>query len=151
VPVFDITVDGQTYHVEIPDLDATPLQVIVDGQSFEVEIVGSEIGAAPDQPAPSAWTLVPVAAPRPDQVRAAPLPAPATPVGGSKVIAPMPGTILSVEVRLGQPVEPGQVLCVLEAMKMKNPIRATQPGTVAEICVEAGKTVAHGELLVRLT
>ena len=42
------------------------------------------------------------------------------------------------------------MVCVLEAMKMKNPIRATHAGTVAEICVAAGKTVAYGEVLVRL-
>ena len=61
----------------------------------------------------------------------------------------MPGTILSVEVKEGEQVEVGQVLCVLEAMKMKNPIRATHPGTVAEICVAAGMTVPYDAVLIR--
>ena len=61
----------------------------------------------------------------------------------------MPGTILSVDVKEGQPVEVGQVVCILEAMKMKNPIRATHTGTVAEICVTAGMTVPYGAVLIR--
>jgi biotin carboxyl carrier protein len=62
----------------------------------------------------------------------------------------MPGTILSVEATVGQRVESGQVLCVLEAMKMKNPIRAVQASIVAEILVQPGQTVSHGAALVRL-
>jgi biotin carboxyl carrier protein len=61
----------------------------------------------------------------------------------------MPGTILSVEVKEGQQVEVGQVLCVLEAMKMKNPLRATRAGTITEICIAAGMTVPYGEVLIR--
>ncbi len=70
---------------------------------------------------------------------------------GGDIVAPMPGTILSVAVTVGQQIEAGHVVCVLEAMKMKNPIRATHSGAVSEIVVQAGQTVAHGELLVRLT
>jgi biotin carboxyl carrier protein len=70
--------------------------------------------------------------------------------GSYEIVAPMPGVLLSVNVVPGQAVEAGDVLCVLEAMKMKNPIRATQPGIVAEIGVTAGQTVAFGALLVRL-
>ncbi len=62
----------------------------------------------------------------------------------------MPGTILSVDVKVGQAVEPGQVVCVLEAMKMKNPIRAASTGTVTEIAVQPGQSVAYGDLLVNL-
>jgi glutaconyl-CoA decarboxylase len=75
---------------------------------------------------------------------------PAAAVEGNEIIAPLPGTILSIQVNVGQKVEAGQVLCVLEAMKMKNPIRATDAGTVAEVAIEAGQTVAYGDLLVRL-
>jgi len=63
----------------------------------------------------------------------------------------MPGTILSVAVAAGQAVEVGEVVCVLEAMKMKNPIRATQTGIVAEVMAQPGRTVAYGDLLVRLS
>ncbi len=70
--------------------------------------------------------------------------------GGDTHTAPMPGTILTVDVTIGQAVESGQVVCVLEAMKMKNPIRAHAAGTVTEIAVQAGQTVAYGDLLIRL-
>jgi biotin carboxyl carrier protein len=70
--------------------------------------------------------------------------------GGHDVVSPMPGTILSVDVKPGAFVEVGQVVCVLEAMKMKNPIRASFAGTVAEVNVNAGQNVAYGDVLVRL-
>ena len=63
----------------------------------------------------------------------------------------MPGTILTIQVTPGQPVNAGDVLCILEAMKMKNPIRASHAGTVTEIAVETGQTVAYGDLLVKIT
>ena len=53
MPAFDVTIQGKTYHVEIPDPGASPLQVVVDGQSFEVGIVGTEIEAAPAKLAPA--------------------------------------------------------------------------------------------------
>ncbi len=62
----------------------------------------------------------------------------------------MPGTILTVDVKVGQTVESGQAVCVLEAMKMKNPIRANQGGVVAEVAAQSGQSVAYGDLLVRL-
>jgi len=62
----------------------------------------------------------------------------------------MPGTLLSIDVKVGDAIESGQVVCVLEAMKMKNPIRANFAGTVSEIVASAGNTVAYGEVLVRL-
>jgi biotin carboxyl carrier protein len=62
----------------------------------------------------------------------------------------MPGTILSVDVRAGDAIEAGQVVCILEAMKMKNPIRASFAGTVSEVAVTAGQAVAHGHVLVRV-
>jgi pyruvate carboxylase subunit B len=78
---------------------------------------------------------------------------PAVPAGadsGSDIVAPMPGTILAMDVQVGQAVEAGQQVCILEAMKMKNPIRATHAGVVAEVAVQAGQTVAYGARLVRL-
>ena len=58
----------------------------------------------------------------------------------------MPGTILSVEVKVGDEIDAGQVVCVLEAMKMKNPIRASFDGTVTDIAVTAGQTVAYNDV-----
>ena len=68
--------------------------------------------------------------------------------GGLVVTAPMPGKIVRVEVRVGQAVEPGDGLVVIEAMKMENEFRATTAGTVREVRVEVGQTVNAGDVLV---
>jgi biotin carboxyl carrier protein len=151
VPIFDVTVQGKSYRVEIPDPAASPLQVIVDGESCAVQIAGAGPVARPLSLAPA-----PQPAPQPNILPAPPqvtVSRPNVPVGAETadhVVAPMPGTILAVQVQVGQQIEAGQVVCILEAMKMKNPIRATHPGRVAEIAVQPGQTVAYGQLLVRL-
>jgi len=151
VPTFDVTIQGKTYHVEIPDPGASPLQVIVDGEPFVVGIVGTESGLRPP-----AVPVAPQPAPQPTVLPAMPRVAVTRPVvpagakGDGEIRAPMPGTILSVDVQIGQAVEAGQVVCILEAMKMKNPIRATHAGVVADIAVQPGQAVAYGALLVRL-
>jgi len=82
----------------------------------------------------------------------------ATPAGsapvqdaGHDLAAPMAGTVVSIEVTPGQQVGAGEVLCVLEAMKMKNPLRSPAAGTVTEIVAQAGQSVAYGDVLVRLS
>lgn len=151
MPILDVTMRGKTYRVEIPDPGATPLQVIVDGEPFEVEISAAETAAAarpapPPPPAPVAPSLPPLA---PGPTSAPPAPTGGH-SGGNDVIAPLPGTILSIEVRVGDLVEAGQIVCVLEAMKMKNPIRATRPGRVVQVYAQLGQTVPHGAMLVQL-
>lgn len=68
--------------------------------------------------------------------------------GGYVLTAPMPGKIVRVEVAVGQPVEPGDGLVVIEAMKMENELRATTAGTVQEVRVQAGQTVNAGDVLI---
>jgi glutaconyl-CoA decarboxylase len=155
VPTFDVTIQGKRYHVEVPDPGASPLQVVVDGQAFDVEISGTGLNVRPSQlaeappPAPEPPALPPM--PKVDVARpASPLVTGGAANGGHDVIAPMPGTILSVDVRVGQVIEAGQVVCILEAMKMKNPIRASFGGTVSEVSVTAGQAVAYGHVLVRV-
>ena len=106
-------------------------RVNVNGTVYEVEL--EEItGAAPAAAAP-------VAAPA-----AAPVAAPA---GGEKVCAPMPGTILSVNVSNGSAVKKGDVLMILEAMKMENEIMAPCDGTVTSVAAAKGAAVESGTLL----
>jgi biotin carboxyl carrier protein len=145
MPIFDVTVGNKIYHVEVPDPGGIPLEVIVDGQAFKVEVAGTEAWAGPQ--ATPAGVRPSLSPPR----RA---PQPQTPslacTDGEEITAPMPGTILSVEVQPGQQVESGQIVCVLEAMKMKNPIRACRGGSVVHTAVQAGQNVAYGDLLVKL-
>jgi biotin carboxyl carrier protein len=146
MPAFDMTIGGKTYHIEVPDPGITPLQVIVDGQAFQVEIAGTEGGLAPQAvPIP---TQAPLSPPRRVPATRAPQP---TDARGEVITAPMPGTILSLEVEEAQQVEPGQIVCVLEAMKMKNPIRAVHGGIVVQTAVQVGQNVSYGDLLVKLS
>lgn len=116
------------------------LRITVNGVSYDVQVEEIGEGTAP------AAAPVAAAAPAP---KAAPKAAPAV-AGGTKVTAPMPGTILSVNVSVGQKVEEGQAVIVLEAMKMENEIPAPAAGTVASINVEKGANVETGAVLITL-
>ena len=109
-------------------------RVNVNGTAYEVEI--EELtGAAAAAPA-----AAPAAVP-------APAAAPAAPAGGEAINAPMPGNILDVRVANGQAVTAGQILMILEAMKMENEIIAPCAGTVSNLSVQKGSTVSSGQLL----
>ena len=110
-------------------------KVNVNGTVFEVEvedITGTAAAAAP------------AAAPAPVT---APAPVAAAPAGGESVTSPMPGNILAVNVTAGQAVKKGDVLMVLEAMKMENEIMAPCDGTIGAVSVTKGATVETGALL----
>ncbi len=112
-------------------------RVNVNGTVYEVELEDIT-GAAP---------AAPVAAPAP-VATPAPAPAPAAaPAGGEQVSAPMPGTILSVNVSAGSAVKRGDVLMILEAMKMENEIMCPCDGTVTSVAVTKGTAVESGTLL----
>lgn len=118
--------------------------ITVNGTPYNVT-VEEGVSSAPVQAAAPA----PVAAPTP---AAAPAPAPATSgaAGSVKIEAPMPGTILDVKVSNGTAVTNGQVLCILEAMKMENEIVAPQDGTVASVNVNKGDSVEAGQVIITL-
>ena len=111
-------------------------RVTVNGTAYEIEL--EELtGAAPAAPAPAA------AAP----AAPAPAPAAAAPAGGEQVTSPMPGTILSVNVAAGDAVKRGQVLMILEAMKMENEIMCPCDGKIASVNTSKGAAVESGTLL----
>ena len=122
--------------------------VTVNGTVYDVEV--NEVKAGGAAPAPAA-APAPKAAPAPAPA-AAPAPKAAAPVaaGATTVKAPMPGKILSVAVSAGQAVKKGDLLLVLEAMKMQNEIYAPQDATVSEVRVSANQAVATGEDMVVL-
>lgn len=123
--------------------------VTVNGTVYDVEVNEVKVGGVA-APAPAA-APAPKAAPAPAPA-AAPAPKAAAPVaaGATTVKAPMPGKILSVAVSAGQAVKKGDLLLVLEAMKMQNEIYAPQDATVSEVRVSANQTVATGEDMVVL-
>ena len=107
-------------------------RVTVNGTVYEIEL--EELtGAAPAAAAPAA-------AP-------APAPAAAAPAGGEQVTSPMPGTILAVNVAVGDTVKRGQVLMILEAMKMENEIMCPCDGKIASVNTSKGSSVESGTLL----
>lgn len=117
----------------------------VNGKSYEVEVeeIGGVATSAPVQ-APRAAAPAPAKAAAP-QAAAAPAPA-----GSTVVKAPMPGTILDIKVNAGGSVKAGDVLCILEAMKMENEIMAPCDGKVAAVNTTKGASVNNGDALISL-
>ena len=123
--------------------------ITVNGTAYEVEVedMGGAAVAAPKAAAPKAAAApAPAAAPK---AAAAPAPA-AAPVaaGAATVNSPMPGKILEVKVKAGDAVKAGDVLLILEAMKMQNEIMAPADGTIADVRVSAGQTVGTGDVMI---
>ena len=129
---YKVTLNGRTYEVEVEA-----------GKAMLLDEYEAIVPSAPAAPVAAAPVAAPAAAP------AAPA-APAVTAAGEAVTAPMPGTILKVNVTAGQAVKEGDVLCVLEAMKMENEIMAPRAGTVAQVVVSKGSSVDTGAPLVVL-
>jgi biotin carboxyl carrier protein len=127
---YNITVNGNTYEVYVEEADG----------GYTAPVAPAPVVAAPTAaPAPAAK---PAAAPKAS--------APAAPAGATKVTAPMPGTILQIKVSQGQSVKKGDVICVLEAMKMENDIPAPCDGVVASINVQKGASVNAGDVIASI-
>jgi glutaconyl-CoA/methylmalonyl-CoA decarboxylase subunit gamma len=144
---YSVNVGGRTYSVEIENINARPVVAFVDGERFEVMPEqagqvegGKEAGKVEDKvmAMPVYQRSVPSATPSPNPA-----------LSGNALIAPLPGTVVEVFVKAGEKVEVGQVVVVIEAMKMKNSIRSVYSGTVSEVLVSAGKSVAHKQPLIK--
>jgi len=139
-----VVIDNQTYDVEVKDIHARPVIAVVEGERYEVWL---EI----DEPQASHSSAVPsVSLPDSPQPTSASKLEPNT--GGAKdVTSPLPGVIVAVLVKPGDEISRGQELCTLEAMKMKNAIRANREGTIAAVEVNVGDQVGHGQVLMTYT
>ena len=123
-------------------------KLTLNGRTYEVEVELAEPMAMQEFQTYAPTPAAPVAQAAPAAAPAAPAAAPVAAGSGETVSAPMPGTILKVNVQPGQAVKEGDVLVVLEAMKMENEIMAPKAGTVSQVLVSKGSTVETGAPLV---
>ena len=151
---YQYTVKGVDYEVEIQDIEGNIANVTVNGIPFEVEMkqpvkAGKQklklASAATDTATTTATQGVAPAHMDKSAEKAA---APAT--GGKPVVAPLPGTINDIKVKVGDKVNAGDTVIILEAMKMQNNIEAESAGTIASINVNKGDAVMEGDTLVTI-
>ena len=142
------TINGKKYEVEVEKLEAYK-SLDRNGVAAPAAPVlpASAPGQRPAAPAPAPVAAAPAPAPAP---AAAPAPKAAAPAGATTVEAPMPGKILNIKVSEGQAVKFGEVVVIMEAMKMETEIVAPADGTVSKILVKAGDSVDTGAALVAL-
>lgn len=141
-------INGKEYTVNIENLQGNQANVTVNGKAYDVEIVGREPKKVTPAAKPAAAPAAPTTAPKAAAPAAAPkaaAPAPAAAAGeGTPFKAPLPGTINDIKVAVGQQVNVGDVVLILEAMKMENEITAEKAGTITSITVQKGDSVMEG-------
>ena len=137
-----VNVADRLYEVEIEDIYARPVIARVDGQEFSVNpmdgtrpepVLNETIPAQIKETSSIDWSKQPIG----------------PSAGSNELTAPLPGTVIEVFVKPEERIEAGQVVLIIEAMKMKNSIRSTRAGKISEVLVSAGQTVAHKQALVR--
>lgn len=131
-----VTIDSNKYEVEVEE------NGVVKSANQSVVAAPAAPVAAPVAAAPAAPTPTPTPAPAP---AAAPAAAPAD---GNKVTSPLPGTLLKIVAKQGASVNEGDLLCVIEAMKMENEIRSPYSGTVASVNASEGAMLNAGDLIL---
>jgi biotin carboxyl carrier protein len=142
---YKFTIHGNQYDVHIINVEDNLIDLEVNGSSYQVEVDKS---------------IQPVKTPRLVRQRAVPstdtTPSVATGVkkpalsAGGQIKSPLPGAVISILVKVGDPVKPGQKLMVLEAMKMENNIDSDKEGTVTAIHVAPGQSVMEGDVLIEI-
>ena len=147
---YSYQVNGVNYDVTIETIKGRVASLQVNGMPFEVEMLGSAIdeAALPEMAAAEAATAAPAAAPKAE--------APAAPAAkgaagaGAALKAPLPGVIIDVKVKVGDTIENGDTVVVLEAMKMNNNLTAECSGTVVAVNVQPGNSVMEDDVLVEI-
>ncbi|MBQ8837775.1 MAG: biotin/lipoyl-binding protein [Bacteroidales bacterium] len=139
-------INGNEYNVAVNSVSGNIADVTVNGTPYKVEMENAP--AAPVQAIPAA-PAAPVTAPAPQQQATAPA-APKSSAGGKAVTSPLPGVIIAIKVNVGDTVRAGQVVAILEAMKMENEIQAEFDGTVTAINAAQGDSVLEGAAIVTI-
>lgn len=137
---YNFTINGKKYNVAINSIEGKNANVSVNGTAYNVELE-NEVAAAP---APIATAPVQTAAPVAEAPKAA------APTGGKTVKSPLPGVIISVDVKEGQVVKRGQKLAVIEAMKMENDILSDVDGTVTAVHIKVNESVLEDANIVTI-
>lgn len=133
-----VIVEGREYIVEVGDLRESPIKAVVNQRTYHVEV--------PEQSTPSSGQVEPDIPAQVAKKTDSEMPA----ASRSAITAPIPGNIVEVKVKVGDRVNPGDVVCVLEAMKMNNMIHTNLGGVIASVDVSAGQAVDYGTVLVTL-
>ena len=143
---FKFKINGADYKCAVEEIEGGLTEVTVNGKKYLVETAPAPKPAA----APAAPKAAPAPAPEPKPAPAPAAKPAAAPAAGVQVKSPLPGSVIKVNVSVGQAVKKGDTLLTLESMKMENPILAEQDGTVAQVAVAAGQTVMQDDLLIVL-
>ena len=146
-----LKINGHRYDVSINEVNdaSTVANVTVNGISYTVDIEGGKAltGSKPQIAAAPKETGLSVA---PQTANPTPKVGAVAPAGGHSIMCPLPGTVLSLKVKVGDTVSAGQTVAVIEAMKMENNIDADRSGKVSSIAVSEGATVAEGAVLLTI-
>ena len=139
----NFNINGKHYEATITEVEHNVAEVELNGKKYTLVVERSEAVAVPHIATPKA---APVAA---APAAAAPAPKKAA-AGANAIVAPLPGSVVSISVKAGDAVKSGQQLAVIEAMKMENEILAPAAGTVKAVHVSAGQAVQQGDALIEL-
>lgn len=140
--LYKFNIDEQNFEVEVANVEKEVALVYVNGTPYTVNIETQETPAAAAAARPvSTPTVVPKAAP-------SAISKPSAPAGSGVITAPIPGLILQIKVNVGDTVSAGQLVAIMEAMKMENNITAPVSGTVKEIHVQKGNDVSTGDVIM---
>jgi glutaconyl-CoA/methylmalonyl-CoA decarboxylase subunit gamma len=144
---YKITVNNKTHEVEIENINARPVIAFVDGDRFEVMPENSDQARA-GQETLGINNKTEKKSFNPNQLTHV-AHSPNLAANGNTQTAPLPGTVIEVFVKAGEKVEAGQVILIIEAMKMKNSIRSLYSGTISDVLVSAKESVAHKQALIK--
>ena len=139
----NFNINGKHYEATITEVEHNVAEVELNGKKYTIDVERSEAVAVPHIATPVA---APVAAPA---AAAAPAPKKVA-AGANAIVAPLPGSVVSINVKAGDAVKAGQQLAIIEAMKMENEILAPADGTVKAVHVSAGQAVQQGDALIEL-
>ena len=139
----NFNINGKHYEATITEVEHNVAEVELNGKKYTIDVERSEAVAS----------IPTVATPKAAPAAAAPAAAPVAPkaaAGANSIVAPLPGSVVSISVKAGDAVKAGQQLAVIEAMKMENEILAPADGTVKAVHVSAGQAVQQGDALIDL-